>query len=101
MEKKLGRYVGIVKRWNPMRGYGFVCMLKGNRHITDNNLVFVYRNDVNEEYKNLFDQQVVEFDLYEIHTDDKKVQYKARDLRQIRSGFKIFSAVWRGSEFRA
>jgi len=91
---KMGKYTGIVKNWNKSRGYGFIAMLKKERHLTQNRLVFVHRSNVKEDYTDLFEQQVVTFDLYK-----SEQGYVAQELRQIRSGYKLFSQVRRGSEF--
>lgn len=99
MENKIGRYVGIVKRWDHERCFGFIAMLSKDRHLTKEQLVFIHSDEIKEEYKNLFEEQVVEFDLYQNSINDKKTAFKAREMKQIRSGYKLFSGVSRGSEF--
>jgi cold shock CspA family protein len=98
-DNKIGRYIGIVKRWDYVRGYGFIVMLKKHRDLTEQQLVYIHRNEIREDYKELYDQQVVEFDLYASPVNENKKTFKARELRQIRSGFKLFSSVSRGSKF--
>lgn len=99
MESKKGRFTGIVKRWDAVRGYGFLCLLKPDRYHAMDNLVFIHRSDIKEEYKELYEQQVVNFDLYENRINKNKVVFKARELRQIRSGSNYISVFGKGAEF--
>lgn len=99
MENKKGRFTGIVKRWDPVRGYGFLSMLKKDRYQAQDSLIFIHRNEIKEEYKDLHEQQVVHFDLYENHINANKVTFKAKELKQIRSGSDYISVFGRGAEF--
>jgi cold shock CspA family protein len=94
----MGSYTGIVKYWNPMRGFGFIVPLKKDKDVTKGQRIFIHKKDIEEEYQCLYDQQVVQYELFKDDNATENV-YIAKKLRQIRSGSELFSVVWRGSKF--
>ena len=93
MENKKGRFTGIVKRWDPVRGYGFLSMLKKDRYQAQDSLIFIHRNEIKEEYKDLHEQQVVHFDLYENHINANKVDLYPYDAEPDKCTYTVWDCI--------
>lgn len=95
-----GRFKGVVKWYNTKLKYGFVTITPRKKDITRGAQIFIHENDIQDITKQLFEDEVVEFDVISKTSPyDGRISYKAVKVCKIRSGSGLFSGVCRGSEF--
>jgi cold shock CspA family protein len=96
-EKKIGRYRGVVRTWDGRKGFGHMVMLNKNQ-IVGSSRIFVHKSNINDDYQGLFVDEIVEFDLYLLTENGRKI-FKALDVCKIRWGMHSNTAVRRGVSF--
>lgn len=95
-----GRFRGAVKWYSTKLKYGFVTITPKKNDITKGSQIFLHENDIQDKTKQLFEDEMVEFDLIStVSPYDGRISYKAVKICKIRSGSGLFPGVCRGSDF--